>query len=251
MLVIMIIVIASVPIITGSAKTAGAGGGRRWKVAGVGRNDAYFYQAPDAINNVSIGIKEQANAALLVNNSIIFKNNDTTLGNITFTSGFDINVPGGDINMTQNSYFYPDTFLYQSSDKRLKENISPCNSGLEDVRKMQVYNFKYKKDKHKKLQIGVIAQDMQKILPDSVSVKNDKYLYLNSDWVFFPLVNAVQELNTLVRANIEPVKTLIAQTNDLLTRFSAAEKESLELGLELMQLEKERKALYLRAAALK
>ena len=57
------------------------------------------------------------------------------------------------------------SFLY-SSDMRLKKNIKPI-SGLENILKLQGVSFNWKKDEVS--DIGLIAQDVEKVLPELVS----------------------------------------------------------------------------------
>ena len=67
------------------------------------------------------------------------------------------------------------------SDRRAKENIKPINDGLEKVLKMQgvYYNMKEcdAKEEGKKKRVGVIAQDIEKILPEVVCYSKDTDVY--------------------------------------------------------------------------
>lgn len=82
------------------------------------------------------------------------------------------------------------SFLY-SSDRRLKKNIKPI-SGLENILKLQGVSFNWKKDEAS--DIGLIAQDVEKVLPELVStnpitdLKSIKYGNLTA-----VLVEAVKE----------------------------------------------------------
>ncbi len=82
------------------------------------------------------------------------------------------------------------------SDKRLKENINYIETGLEKILALKPAKFDYidgSKDN-----IGWIAQDVQKVIPEAVLVNtNDErgYLSLKSDFIVPYLVKAIQELN--------------------------------------------------------
>lgn len=63
-----------------------------------------------------------------------------------------------------------------SSDARLKENIEPIGELFDG---QTVYRYNYKDDKHKKAQIGLIAQEAAKEKKPGVGVDNDGYLAVN------------------------------------------------------------------------
>ena len=54
------------------------------------------------------------------------------------------------------------------SDKRMKTDIKPLGSALK-VLDLPVYEYRYKHDKSKKRRVGVMAQDVRKVLPDAVA----------------------------------------------------------------------------------
>ncbi len=68
----------------------------------------------------------------------------------------------GDVNA--NSFVY-------SSDRRLKENIKTVENALSKTRKLEGVSFHWKKNGKKSL--GLIAQDVEKILPELVSTNNE------------------------------------------------------------------------------
>ncbi len=78
------------------------------------------------------------------------------------------------------------------SDERLKENIKHIGNALEKIGKIdgKIYKFKFK---DKERDAGVIAQDLEKILPEAV-VEVDGIKYVKYEAVIALLVNAVNEL---------------------------------------------------------
>jgi hypothetical protein len=85
------------------------------------------------------------------------------------------------------------------SDIKLKENIKPATSKLNDLLKVNVVNYNFIDDTNKEKQIGVIAQELESIFPNLVfetiddktgeSTKSVKYS------IFIPmLIKAIQEL---------------------------------------------------------
>jgi len=60
-----------------------------------------------------------------------------------------------------------------SSDERLKENINPIPYGLEEVLKMKPVEYDWKEKRGGKHDIGVIAQDIQKLIPELIKENKD------------------------------------------------------------------------------
>jgi len=59
------------------------------------------------------------------------------------------------------------------SDLRLKENIVPATSKLDDLLKVNIVNYNLIKDNSKLKQIGVVAQELEEIFPGLVSDDKD------------------------------------------------------------------------------
>ena len=101
----------------------------------------------------------------------------------------------GNIQNSNNSYG-------QISDENLKENIVDATPKLEDIKKLKVKNFNYKGEDYK--QIGMIAQDVEKIFPSLVEEVTDpetkeKHKSLKYS-VFVPmLIKSIQELEKRVQ----------------------------------------------------
>ncbi|MCD7740201.1 MAG: tail fiber domain-containing protein, partial [Candidatus Gastranaerophilales bacterium] len=71
------------------------------------------------------------------------------------------------------------------SDERLK-NISGDNTaGLNEINALEVKNYTYKNDKEKTPHVGVIAQQLQKIFPNSVFEGEDGYLRIKTEEIFY------------------------------------------------------------------
>ena len=97
-----------------------------------------------------------------------------------------------------------------TSDRRIKKNIVENSVGLEKINQIQVKNFEYKlKDEIEGLpshtainkqgqQLGVIAQEIQEILPEVVKEESTGCLTVNPDNITWHLVNAVKELSAKV-----------------------------------------------------
>ncbi|MDD2871863.1 MAG: tail fiber domain-containing protein [Candidatus Gracilibacteria bacterium] len=103
--------------------------------------------------------------------------------------------------------------LSQASDKRLKTNINNINNGLDLVSKINGVTYNWKnKNKDQRLQYGVIAQEVEKLIPELVS-EDDKGIKSVNYIGFTPvLIEAVKELRkeneNLKKQNEEILKRL-------------------------------------------
>ena len=116
-----------------------------------------------------------------------------------------------------------------TSDKRIKKNIVENATGLYAIEKIQVRNFEYKKsdeiiadnpeledvidsisEKPTGQQLGVIAQEIEQILPDVVETQTTGIKTVNPDNLTWYLVNAVKELSAKNTALETRVATLEA-----------------------------------------
>jgi hypothetical protein len=115
-----------------------------------------------------------------------------------------------------------DVVAYISSDKRLKDNIIPIKSPLKKLLKIGGYNFEWNdkgpdwvKDEYfgnpsgSLKDVGVIAQEIQPILPEAVKQRKDGYLSVKYEKIVPLLIEAVKEQQT----QIEELKTQINQLN--------------------------------------
>ena len=85
------------------------------------------------------------------------------------------------------------------SDEKLKENIEVISNALDKVKELKGVNFNYKKDG--KRSTGLIAQDLQKVLPEAVYTTEDvetkeENLAINYGIVIGLLVEAIKELES-------------------------------------------------------
>lgn len=92
------------------------------------------------------------------------------------------------------------TDFVKSSDARLKTNLVEIDSPLDKVSQLTGYTY----DKElplggTSLEAGLIAQDIQKVLPEAVRVGEDGMLGVSYDGVVALLVNSVKELTERVK----------------------------------------------------
>ena len=102
-----------------------------------------------------------------------------------------------------------------SSDRRLKTNIEPIKSSLDKIRNLQGVYFNWKNDMEKR-QIGLIAQDVEPVLPEVVS-KNDNGYYSISYGNLSPLIiEAIKEQQNQIEELKEENEVLKQKLDEIL-----------------------------------
>ncbi len=127
---------------------------------------------------------------------------------------------------------------YLKSDARLKNIGSPFTGGLEQLKKIKVFNYTFKNDKYKLAHVGVIAQDLKLIFPIAVSKAENGYYTIRWDEMFYSAINAIKELNTRIEELVSRVKNDIARIENLKKDNKQLEKQLDILAEELNKLEK-------------
>ena len=138
---------------------------------------------------------------------------------------------GGDDNLRKIFTDIPSSVqpLYTSyySDRRLKNVGEKFTSGLEKIKKLDVYNYTFKKDETKTPHVGVIAQDLKKIFPDAVTKGEDGYLRIRFEDMFYALVNAVKELDSKITEVVNNI-TQINSTDEKQNQTIAEQQKIIE-----------------------
>ena len=81
------------------------------------------------------------------------------------------------------------------SDIRLKNVYGKSTIGLKEINALKIKNYTFKADKKQTPHVGVIAQELQKVFPNSVIEGADGYLRIKQEEMFYAMVNAIQELD--------------------------------------------------------
>ena len=94
-----------------------------------------------------------------------------------------------------------DVVAYYSSDKRLKDNIQPIEDALGKVEAMGGYSFDWndKQEVYEGHDVGVIAQEVQAVLPELVETRDSGFLAVKYEKLTAVLIEAVKELSARVK----------------------------------------------------
>ena len=104
-----------------------------------------------------------------------------------------------------------DIVAYSTSDERLKENVKPLENALDKVSKIGGYEFDWKEltEEEKKTihgneghDVGVIAQEIEKVLPEVVTERDSGYKAVKYEKIVPLLIESIKDL----KAEIEELK---------------------------------------------
>ena len=112
---------------------------------------------------------------------------------------FDIN---NGIHVTGTIQATDDIVAYASSDERLKDNIKPIENPLEKINSISGNTFEWneqKQDIYKGKDYGVIAQEIEKILPELVTTKENGYKAVKYDKLVSLLIEGIKDLSKEVQ----------------------------------------------------
>jgi len=153
-------------------------------------------------------------------------------------AGLDLNYSGAAPNNTGNFFaIFRDTganrFIFRSngglanysannvnlSDERLKTEIKPAKSYLDTICSIPVVTFKYKDQTDEELNLGVIAQSVDKIAPELVDHSGfgeapegeSPYLAVYQTDLQYALMKSIQELKAIVDEQAKKIKALEAK----------------------------------------
>ena len=134
--------------------------------------------------------------AVATNSDVVFKNTQangtlTVNGVSTLKANTSINA---DLTVTGTITY--GKLQSARSDERLKKDIQPLETPLDKVSKLEGKKFKWKDDDAK--DFGVIAQEVEKVLPELVSEHNDGYKGVNYQAIIPYLIESIKELKNEV-----------------------------------------------------
>jgi hypothetical protein len=138
-------------------------------------------------------IKSEAN-----NKDIVFKGEDggATITALTLdmseggNAQFLKNISGSQIEASG------DVIAFGSSDKRLKDNIQPITEPLWKVSQIggSPFDWNDKQDTYEGHDVGVVAQEIHKVLPEVVAERSNGYLGVKYEKIVPLLIESIKEL---------------------------------------------------------
>ena len=87
-----------------------------------------------------------------------------------------------------------DITAFFSSDERLKDNVTPIDSALNKINQIGGYEFDWNSNsEHSGHDVGVIAQEIEKVLPEVVTTRDNGYKAVRYEKIVALLIQAVKE----------------------------------------------------------
>lgn len=120
------------------------------------------------------------------------------------------------VGCTNGLYCDGDVIAYSSSDERLKDDITPISGCLDKVLSLDAIEFDWndKQQTYTGHDIGLIAQQVQKIAPEIVTEREDGYLAMKYEKMIPLLVGATQEQNAQLDELEKQLKELLDESTD-------------------------------------
>lgn len=125
-----------------------------------------------------------------------------------------------------------------SSDRRLKTDITENNDGLEKILALEPFNYIYKSDLLEKPQVGVIAQDLQKVFPHAVSADKDGFLKIRWEDIFYAMINSVKTLASRLEKIATSISDMEVSVITVKDQHKVLKKEIAQLNARAARLER-------------
>ena len=101
-------------------------------------------------------------------------------------------------------FFTGDVYAFFSSDERLKENVFTISGSLDILKQIGGYTFDWKEmpgiHEYKGNDVGVIAQEIEKVLPQLVTTRDNGYKAVKYEKLVALLIQTNKELLARVEA---------------------------------------------------
>jgi hypothetical protein len=113
------------------------------------------------------------------------------------------NTFNGNQTISGSLYVTDDVVAYSTSDINFKENIIPIKDALSKVENISGNTYDWKNEFEyihgfKGNDVGVIAQEIQKVLPEAVRERENGYLGVNYEKIIPLLIESIKELSAKV-----------------------------------------------------
>jgi len=121
--------------------------------------------------------------------------------NGTFSANTGIAIAGSTTTVRGTLRSTGDVVAYYSSDERLKDNVVEIDGALDKIEALRGVSFDWndKQDVYEGHDIGVIAQDVEAVLPEIVETRDNGYKAVKYEKLTAVLIQAVKELSAKVK----------------------------------------------------
>jgi len=127
----------------------------------------------------------------------------------------------------------------KSSDRRFKKDIKPLKDSLSKALFLEPVTFYFKTEEFKnkgfstKKQIGLIANDVEKVIPESIHTDREGYKHIDYNTLSPVLIGSIQELNRKI-TTLENENNSLKKSNDFYAKKIAwLEREILNISQKI------------------
>ena len=142
--------------------------------------------------------------------------------------------PNGDVGIAGNATA---NGVLLDSDSRYKKEIQTLPSALKNILSLRGVSYYWKDRDDNTQQIGVIAQEVEKIYPQLVHTNEDGYKSVAYANLVSPLIEAVKELHALYQGHADRLAALEAQNAELETQNAHQDERIAHQDELIVQLE--------------
>jgi hypothetical protein len=177
----------------------------------------YYDLTAHTFNVCNSGSTWQVVGSWVTSGTNIYNTNTGNVGIGTAAPAYKLDVTG-DLRITGVPYRNGgDSAWIVPSDERLKDILGQYPYGINEILKLNPVRFRYKQNNPMKISsekeyIGLIAQDVQKVIPEAVEKGEKGYFNFNSSPVIWAMLNAIkeqqQEIDRL-KARIDRLETKV------------------------------------------
>jgi hypothetical protein len=126
------------------------------------------------------------------------------------------------------------------SDGRLKNLNGSFSSGLSQVLKLHPIRYRYKADNAMGIRdtdehVGVVAQDVRRVIPEAVTENSKGYLLVNNDPVMWAMVNAIKEQQREIQQQQAELAKALRQVKQQQSLFRAQSSAMRSLEAEVRE----------------
>ena len=194
----------SIEFWTHTATTHTTGGTRRIVIDSNGLNSFHNMYLTGSVDRRIKLSDSGVSGVTTSDNAVYVRGNDDDLilncagnGQITFT---DNGVEGMKL-LNNTLSVQGDVIAYSSSDYRLKDNVKEIDNALDKVSQIRGVEFDWNENQtvYEGHDIGVIAQEVEKVAPEIVVTRDDGYKAVNYQKLTALLIEAVKELKEEIK----------------------------------------------------
>jgi len=168
-----------------------------FKIAGNNSRAGLTLQTGNNTNDRGIGFMNSGGSY----NALIYVSDaGSNQGNIVFSTGtvsttLTDHTPSMTLDSSANLNVVGDVVAYYSSDKRLKDNIIQISNPIEKIKSIGGYEFDWNDNQstYEGHDIGVIAQEIEEVLPELVTTRNTGYKAVKYEKIIALLIEGIKE----------------------------------------------------------